>query len=88
MEIQLDVSKLPPPEPLDLSLDAVAKLDAGNYLHIFHRMDPRLLFPLLDDSGYLWEKRFGPRGFDIFVWRAGDSDAQQQVTLALSAMAN
>lgn len=79
MEVLLDVSKLAPPEPLDLSLEAVRELQSGDYLHIFHRMDPRLLYPLLDDSGFLWEKHFGAKGFDIYVWSENDAAAAAQV---------
>lgn len=79
MEQFLDVSMLEPCEPLERSVDAARKLVQGDFLHILHRQEPRLLFPLLQDSGYRWEKRFSARGHEIYVWRENDPVAEQQV---------
>ena len=70
---------LEPCEPLERSIAAVQNLEQGDFLHIRHRQDPRLLYPLLEDSGCKWEKRFSAKGFDIYVWRETDTSAEQQV---------
>lgn len=51
MEYCLDVSNLEPCEPLERTLAAVARLEAGDYLRILHRREPHLLYPLLEKEG-------------------------------------
>ena len=74
----LDVSELEPCEPLEQALGAARDLPQGDYLHVVHRQEPRLLFPLLEKSGFDWHcQRGGPAGFEIFIWQQGDLTANQ-----------
>ena len=85
MERYLDVSTLEPCEPLERSISAAQQLETGDFLHILHRQEPRLLFPLLRDSGYQWEQTFSGRGVEVFVWRDSDASAEKQVRDYLSS---
>jgi len=55
MDHRLDVSQLPPPEPLEQTLDALAELPAGDRLLLCHRRQPFPLYDLLRRMGYRWE---------------------------------
>lgn len=52
----LDVSDLPPPEPLERVLDALADLPAGDRLVVRLPADPVLLYPMLHSMGMIWER--------------------------------
>jgi len=72
----LDVSALPAPEPLDRILEALAGLQAGQYLHVLHRREPWPLFDILDRDGYAWHLQAGgAAGFEIFIWKKDDAAA-------------
>ncbi|NIR31309.1 MAG: DUF2249 domain-containing protein [Gammaproteobacteria bacterium] len=76
----LDVSELPPPEPLEQALSAVESLCPGEYLRMLHRREPWLLFPELDTRGFRYHMQPGTRSaFDIFIWRDGDTEAEGAV---------
>ena len=53
----LDVSDLPPPEPLERVLDALADLPEGDSLRVRLPADPVLLYPMLRSMGMVWERR-------------------------------
>lgn len=55
MDHRLDVSDLPPPEPLERTLDALTLLPAGDRLVLRHRRQPYPLYDLLGRMGYRWE---------------------------------
>jgi uncharacterized protein (DUF2249 family) len=55
MNHRLDVSDLPPPEPLERALDALAELPVGDRLLLLHRRQPFPLYDLLRRMGYRWE---------------------------------
>ncbi len=48
----LDVRKLPPPEPMELTLLVLAKLPAGTELLQLNERIPQFLLPLLAEQGY------------------------------------
>ncbi|HJX11124.1 MAG TPA: DUF2249 domain-containing protein, partial [Candidatus Binatia bacterium] len=50
----LDVSDLPPPEPLEQVTAALGNLAPGDYLRILHRREPLLLYPWLEEHGFVW----------------------------------
>ncbi|MFB6110045.1 MAG: DUF2249 domain-containing protein [Halodesulfurarchaeum sp.] len=50
----LDVRDLPPPQPLQKTLEAVAELDDGILIQINDRK-PQHLFPKLDERGVAFE---------------------------------
>ena len=75
----LDVSLLDPPEPLVQVMQAAHALRSGDYLHMHHRMWPRLLYRELEQHNFHHDTRQTADGFfEVFIWRADDCDAQQQ----------
>jgi len=60
-------------------------LEDGDYLYVMHRREPHLLYPLLEKNGYEWRCREGgPSGYEIYIWRAGDRSAGDEVRKACS----
>ncbi len=85
MEIELDVSLLEPCEPLERVLEAIKQLAPGDYLRVFHRREPHLLYPLLEKAGFSWHCLDNPSGqFEIYIWKAGDGAAARDVDSALA----
>ena len=84
MEKVLDVSMLEPCQPLEQSLERVRRLEAGDYLRVIHRRDPKLLYPLLEQMGYLWHTlRPENDRYEILIWRGGDKAAESDVASRL-----
>ena len=80
MKVKLDVSALEPCEPLERTLQAIEDLNPGDYLHVIHRREPKLLFPLLEKRGVGWHCREGgPAGYEVFIWLSDDEVAEAQV---------
>ena len=72
--IYLDVSELPAPEPMQRTLEALAGLPEGKYLHFHHRQYPALLFERLENRGFEEVTLQGNGGtVDVYIWRKGDS---------------
>jgi len=71
-EIILDVHELPPPEPLDLTLEVLGKLKQGEYVKMMHCMQPFPLYDTLLENGLRYAPREGMCGFDIYIWYAND----------------
>ena len=44
-EVGLDVCRLEPPEPFVQAMEALQQMQPGQFLHIIHRREPRLLYP-------------------------------------------
>ncbi len=78
----LDVSDLEPPEPLVRALAEIDTLEEGQYLHMRHRREPCLLYPNLEQRGFAHLTRASGSGFDVFIWRRGDSVAKQAACAA------
>lgn len=55
MDRELDVSTLPPPEPLEQVLDALSGLQSGDRLVVRHRRQPFPLYDILRRLGYRWQ---------------------------------
>lgn len=51
----LDVRGLEPPEPMVRILEALEELAAGERLEVLHERRPMLLYPQLDDRGFIYE---------------------------------
>lgn len=61
-------------------LEALDTLAAGDFLHIEHRREPHLIYPMLEQQGFAWHTHArGAAKFDIYIWRQGDQDAQSQI---------
>jgi uncharacterized protein (DUF2249 family) len=57
MDHVLDVADLPPPEPLERTLDALSSLPSGDRLLLRLPRQPLPLYSLLRQMGYRWEVR-------------------------------
>jgi hypothetical protein len=65
----LDVSDLPPPEPLERVLDALADLPEGDALKVRLPADPVLLYPMLRSMGMHWERREAEDNIiELLIW--------------------
>ena len=49
---ELDVRDLPPPEPLQKTLETLESMDGGEVLVQINDREPQHLFPMLEDRGY------------------------------------
>jgi len=78
-EITLDVSELQPPLPMEMALDAIDKLDHGQYIKMIHRMQPHPLYTILFENGYKYKVSINDDLFEIYIWKAIDKAAEQQV---------
>jgi len=83
-EVLLDVSDLPPPEPLEQTLDAAEALKPGQYLRMLHRRDPCMLFGNLDNNHFNYFQRPGlTTAVEVFIWRENDTEAETAVQLII-----
>ena len=64
----LDVRSLPPPEPLERVLDALADLRSGGPLWVLHRREPFPLYDMLRTMGYSWRVQGREGHFEILIW--------------------
>lgn len=79
-EVLLDVSELPPPEPLTLTLDATEQLKPGQYLRMLHRREPCMLFNDLDNNHFKYFQRKGSStAVEVFIWAEDDQEAAAAV---------
>lgn len=84
MRIDLDVSALPPCEPLELTLEGLRRLRTGDWLRVSHRREPFPLYQLLEQAGFRWETRgLGTDRYEIRIWRAGDTAAERAAREAI-----
>lgn len=77
--IVLDVHNLQPPEPMQMAIDALDKLAAGEYLKMIHRMQPFPLFNILTENNFKYRVIPGDKGFDIYIWKMDDKDSEQVI---------
>jgi len=67
MDLLLDVSGLPPPEPLEQILDALEGLAPGDRLLVRLGRQPYPLYDLLRRMGYRWEATRDDGGWRILI---------------------
>ena len=79
-EITLDVSELQPPLPMEMALDAIDKLDSGQYIKMIHRMQPHPLYTILFENGFKYKVNTNNNLFEIYIWKAVDKTAEQLVS--------
>lgn len=61
-------------------LEALETLPAGDHLHIEHRREPHLIYPIFEQQGYQWRTHTsGSAKYDIYVWRKDDDAASSQI---------
>jgi uncharacterized protein (DUF2249 family) len=81
MELQLDVSGLEPPEPLERILDALDQLAAGDCLRARLRREPFPLYGFLQRLGYAWRtERTGEVAYEVLIWPVAASPPGRPVT--------
>ncbi|HUW97837.1 MAG TPA: DUF2249 domain-containing protein [Acidiferrobacter sp.] len=61
----LDVSHLPPPEPLEMTWHAAMRLKPGERLRVRVPRQPYPLFGLLAENGFTYESTPVPAGVDV-----------------------
>jgi len=65
----LDARNLEPPEPLVRVVDMIAGLREGDTLKLLIDQEPRLLYPILERSGYGHRTESGMRSvFEVTIW--------------------
>jgi hypothetical protein len=50
--IELDCRELEAPEPMERVLNNLYKIDEQNYIKMIHRIEPMMLYPVLQNNGY------------------------------------
>ena len=68
-EIVLDCRELEPPEPMNLVIGSLPKLDSSHVIVMLHRMVPALLLPILKENGYHYRIDELPNGeVKVTIW--------------------
>jgi len=76
-ELFLDVRELEPCEPMEQALEACSLLKPGEYIHMLHRQEPHLLYPILAERGFAWRAiAAGESEYHIHIWHKGDVAAE------------
>ena len=71
-DIILDVCGLEPPEPMERVLDALSTLNRGQKLRMLIDREPRPLYRILDNNGYLHSTEARPDFlYEITIWHKG-----------------
>lgn len=79
----VDVSDLPPPEPLAVAMESAEALSPGQYLQLHHWREPLLLYDRLVRNNFDFDTRIGEDDFfEVFIWRLDDTAAQEAAKLA------
>ncbi len=85
-EISLDVSQLPAPEPFDLIMAALVKLDENQYLRVAHRKQPLLLYKPLQKNNFDYHVQKGVvEAYDIFIWHSSRQSPKDLIKPALAS---
>lgn len=68
-DITLDVCGLEPPEPLERVLEALSGLQQGQRLRMLIDREPRPLYRILDNNGYLYQTTPDANyRYEILIW--------------------
>lgn len=65
----LDARNLPPPQPLQRTLEALVELDEGTVFVQLNDRAPQHLYPQLEDRGYRYETLETEDGMVTVIWR-------------------
>ena len=80
-EITLDVREMEPPEPYEVTTEALRNLQPGQFVRMISRRRPRLLYPWLAEHGFQDDTRqHGDAHYEIFIW--AEDDAVSAATVA------
>jgi TusA-related sulfurtransferase len=65
----LDALGLEPPEPLELTLEAIEKMSPGERLRLLIHRKPQMLFPILQEWGFDFQITDREDGtYEILIW--------------------
>lgn len=65
----LDALWLEPPEPLELTLEAIEKLLPGERLRLLIHREPQMLYPILQEWGFTHKTTSCEDGtYEILIW--------------------
>jgi len=67
-EIMIDVRELPSPEPMEKVIARLGEVNRQTYIKMVHRMEPMLLFPILDKNGFDYIKRPSAEGVSVYIF--------------------
>lgn len=67
-DITLDVRTLPPPEPLEQCLEALADLQTGQHLILLIDREPYPLYTMLDRDGFQHSCVLLETYFQVTIW--------------------
>jgi TusA-related sulfurtransferase len=68
-ERTLDALWLEPPEPLELTLEAIEKLLPGERLRLLIHREPQMLYPILQEWGFAYQTTGREDGtYEILIW--------------------
>ncbi len=70
IQIMLDVRGLEPPQPMELTLDALDELPEGGRLVQLNDRVPQFLLPHLEECGFEYAIASDDRGIVVTIWRA------------------
>lgn len=67
----LDARGLMPPEPLELTLEAIDTLQPGERLRLLIHRTPHMLYPILQEWGFAHLTRTADDGtYEVLIWRS------------------
>jgi uncharacterized protein (DUF2249 family) len=70
-EIYLDVCGLQAPEPMERVLEALSNMPPGDRLHMLIDREPRPLYRILDNNGFLHQTTEKPDYlYEVLIWHA------------------
>ena len=78
-EITIDVSELQPPEPMEIVLEKLDKIQSGQYIRMIHRMQPYPLYNILMDDGFRYKVDETQSLIHIFIWKGLDKVAEKHI---------
>ena len=81
MLVELDVSELEPPLPMQTIINALADLTHGQILKVFHRREPVPLYRMLAEQGMTWyHQQVADGQHIIYIWQLSDIAASDFIS--------
>ncbi|MCD4758431.1 MAG: hypothetical protein K8R39_09175 [Arcobacteraceae bacterium] len=68
-EIILDCRELEAPEPLNLAVSSLSKLDDNNYIKMIHRLEPMMLLTILKENNYGYDIKYTSNEVLIYIYK-------------------
>ncbi len=68
MEILLDTRELEAPEPLELVMKNLSKVDKNTYIKMIHRMEPKILYNHLLNNHFVYNVQKENEDFHIYIY--------------------